>query len=84
MKVTLGSCLVKVQVKIKSRVISHAQRWVSKPRSGLAGVPAGDDGRCAAGGPETDGEKQGEDGGGSDPDRPKKAENKLSKGHAAL
>jgi hypothetical protein len=47
-------------------------------------VPAGDDGRCAAGGPETDGEKQGEDGGGSDPDRPKKAENNLSEGHAAL
>jgi hypothetical protein len=51
---------------------------------GLAGVPAGDNGRGAAGGPETDGEKQGEDGGGSDSDRPKKAENKFSEGHATL
>jgi hypothetical protein len=47
-------------------------------------LAAGDHSGGASRRPETDSEQQGEDGGRSDPDRPKKAENKLSKGHAAL
>jgi len=47
-------------------------------------LAAGDDCGRAARRPETDGEEQSEDGGGSEPDGPKKAEKELSKGHAAL